>query len=146
MLFSASRPFCERVADPAVAAENRHLHAELARLTDDDRGLGVVAGDEHGVRLLAADLGEDGLEVGVAAAVADRVQHLAAERREVLRDRIGEADRVVLLDVLEDGDLPRLEIVVGELGEHLALERIDEADAEDVVADLGDALVGRRRA
>ena len=61
-------------------------------------------------------------------------------------DRIGQADRVVLLDVLEDRDLPRLQIVEGELGEHLALERIDEADAEDVVADLGDALVGRRRA
>ena len=63
----------------------------------------------------------------------------------MLRDRVGQADRVVLLDVLEDRDLPGLEIVERELGEHLALERIDEADAEDVVADLGDALVGRRR-
>ena len=31
----------------------------------------------------------------------------------------------------------------GELGEDRALERVDEADAEDVVADLGDARVGR---
>ena len=62
----------ERVADPAVAAENRHLHAELARLARDDRRLRVVAGREDRVRLLAADLRQDGLEVGVARAVAHR--------------------------------------------------------------------------
>ena len=44
----------------------------------------------------------------------------------------------------EHRDLARLQIVVGKLGEDLALEGIDEADAEDVVADLRDALVGGR--
>ena len=33
-------------------------------------------------------------------------EHLPAQCGEVLRDRIGEADRVVLLDVLEDGHFP----------------------------------------
>ena len=62
-----------------------------------------------------------------------------------LLNRLGEADRIILLDVFQHGDLARLQIVVGEFGQHLALKRIDEADAEDVVADLRHALVGRRR-
>jgi len=59
----------------------------------------------------------------------------------VLSDRVGEADRIVFGDVLEDGDLAGLEVVERELGEDFALERVDEADAEDVIADLGDPLV-----
>ncbi len=135
VLFSASRPFLS--ASPTQPSPPRiGIVMPSSRAWRTMIAASVVAGGEDRVGLLAADLRENRLEVRVARAVADRVEHLAAERREVLRDRLGEADRVVLLNVLQDRDLPRLQIVVRELGEHLALERIDEADAEDVVADL----------
>ena len=108
VLSSASRPFCEGVADPAVAAEDGHLHAELARLSGDDRGLGVVAGGKQDIRLFAADACERRLEIGVAARVADRRHDPAAKSGEVLGDRISEADGEVLRLVAEDGDLARL--------------------------------------
>ena len=53
--------------------------------------------------------------------------------------------RVVALRVGEDGDFFGLEGLVGEVRHHGALERIDEADAENVVAHLGDLRVGGGR-
>jgi hypothetical protein len=43
----------------------------------------------------------------------------------------------------EDRRLREAELLLGELRDHLSLEGIDEADAEDVVADLGDLGIGR---
>ena len=82
----------QRIAHPAVAAQNRHLHAQLARLAHDDGGFRIIARHEDRIGLLAAHLRENGLEVGVARAVAHRIQHLPAERGEMLLNGIGEAD------------------------------------------------------
>src|SRR5687768_1335087 len=62
----------------------------------------------------------------------------------MLFEELGKPDAVVLLYVGEDGDLlPAFR--ERELRHHGALERIDEADAEDVIANLGDLRVRRRR-
>ena len=60
------------------------------------------------------------------------------------REELGEPDAVLVLDVREDRHVLELEVLGRELGHHRALEGIDEAHAEDVVADLGHLRVGRR--
>ena len=64
---------------PAVAAEQRHVDAELARLLRDQADLGVVAGHEDRVGLRGADRRELRAEVDVAARVALVGDDLAAE-------------------------------------------------------------------
>lgn len=56
----------ERVADPAVASQQRRLDAEKACLLGDERDLGVVTWNEYRVRLGGLDGGELRLEVFVA--------------------------------------------------------------------------------
>ena len=43
---------------PAIATEQRHLDAELPCLPDDQARVGVVAGHDDGIGLLALDGGE----------------------------------------------------------------------------------------
>ena len=128
---------------PAVAAEQRHVDAELARLLRDQAELRVVAGHEDRVGLGGADRRELRAELDVAARVALVGDDLAAELGERLAEEIGEPDRVVLLEVEQDRHLLDLQLLDGEARHHRALERVDEAGAEDVVADLGDLRVGR---
>src|SRR5207237_7562316 len=59
----------ELLALPAVAADQRHLDAELASLPRDEAGLGVIAGHHDRLGTLGFDGGELGAEILIARAV-----------------------------------------------------------------------------
>src|SRR5690606_3003792 len=67
----------------------------------------------------------------------------AAAGEEGFAKIFGEADAVGVGDAGEDGDLGGFQIVLGELGHDGALEGINEADAENVIAGFGDLGIGR---
>ena len=135
----------ELLGVPAVAAEQRHGDAELAGLDRDVAGVGVVAGDEDRLGVGVLERLQLRREVDVAAGVGLAGRDRPAERAERVVELLGEALRVGLLLVVEDADALRVQVVVRELRDDVALEAVDEADAQDHVADLGDALVRRRR-
>ncbi len=86
--------------------------------------------------LAVGDLGQDGREVGVRPGVVFLADDLAATCGEGLLEELGQAlDVVVGLVEHDEGGLG-LQVLHGELGAHRALERVDEAGAEDVVLDL----------
>ena len=130
---------------PSVATEERDGEAELLGLDGDEGDVIIITGDEHRVRCGALDGGELGLEILVAAVVVELGGQRAAVFGELLFEILGEALGVVAFRVGEDGDFFRLEGFIGEVRHHGALERIDEADAENVVAHFGDFRVGGRR-
>ncbi len=94
------------------------------------------------------DRGELRLEVLVARLVALVVHDRAAELLELREEVVGEPDGVGVPDVAEDRDLLHA-LLRRELRHHRPLERVDEADAEDVgaglVAVLRDLRVRRGR-
>jgi hypothetical protein len=61
----------------------------------------------------------------------------AAERAECPVELAGQALGVGLLLIVEDADPRRVQVVVRELRDHVALEAVDEAHPRDHVADLG---------
>jgi hypothetical protein len=130
---------------PAVAADERRLDAELPGLAEEVAGLGVVAGEEHRLRAGVLDRLQLRGHVGVATGVRLLGGDGAAELDEGLLEVAGQALRVRLRLVVEDGDLVGLQVLAGELRRDVALEGVDEADAEDHVAELRDAHVRRRR-
>ena len=70
---------------PAVAADERHGHAEVAGLDGDLSDLGVEAGDEQHLRLRGSDRRELRAELGVAAGVALLGDDLSARASNSLR-------------------------------------------------------------
>jgi hypothetical protein len=130
---------------PAVAADERRLDAELAGLAEEVAGLRVVAGEEHRLRAGVLDRLQLRRHVGVAAGVRLLGGDGAAELDERLLEVAGEALRVGLRLVVQDRDLVGLQVLAREPRRDVALEGVDEADAEDHVAELGDPDVGRRR-
>ena len=70
--------------------------------------------------------------------------HLAAQALELALEIGRQAHGVVLADVDEDGRPPLAQVLIGVARRHLALEGVDEADAEDVVLALADDGVGGR--
>ena len=104
--------------------------------------LGVVAGDEDELRLLALDVRELRLEVLIALRVRlvrhDRPAHALEGLGEVVR----QTHAVVVLVVAEDRGLREMLRLLRELRDDHPLEGIDVADAEDVVADLRDLGIG----
>ena len=127
---------------PSVAAEERNGEAEVAGLAGDEGGLLVVAGDEDGLDVGGLDGGELRFEILVAFAEFLLGHDGAAAGDEGFLEELGEADAVGAGDADEGGDLLGLEIIQGELRHDGALEIVDEADAEDVVAFLGDGRIG----
>ena len=130
------------LAVPAVSAEERYGDADLARLPRDQADVRVVAGNVERVGLRRFHVGELRLEVDVAVRVALGGDDLPAHLLDVLLEVLGEAHRVVVAHVLQDRELLQLQVVGGELRHHVALEGIDEAGAEDVVAFPGHLRVG----
>ena len=101
--------------------------------------------DDLGLRFL--DLGQLRGEVGVAGGVALLGDDGAALGLKDLDEVVLQAQRVVVVDVVEDGGLVEAEVIVHERTGDLALLGIKEADAEVVFLELtvlhGDLLVGR---
>ncbi|EAU69384.1 hypothetical protein STIAU_3719 [Stigmatella aurantiaca DW4/3-1] len=128
---------------PAVPAQQGHLHAQLPRLPRDDAHVRVVPRHEHPLGLRPLDGRQLGPEVRVSLGVALVAGDLPAHLLELLGEHLGQADGVGALVVREDGHLGQLQVLPGELRHYQALERIDEAHAEDVVALPGH--LGRRR-
>src|SRR5205814_834581 len=119
---------------PAVAANERHGNAEFARLPDNERGFGVVTGDKYSIdagRFYGRELRP---EILVALGKVFLDHDLAATGGERFPEEFRETDAVGVGYAGEDGDPPRLQIFLGEFGHYRALKRIDEADAEDVIA------------
>src|SRR6185503_19011059 len=108
------------LAFPAIAAEQRHGDAQLARLARDEPGLRVVTGDVDRVRLLRLDRGQLGAEVLVAGLVGLLGDDRAAQLLERGAEELGEAGGVVALQVLEDRRLLDTQRVVRELGDRAA--------------------------
>ena len=127
---------------PAVNAEQRHSEAEVAGLLGDEGGLGVIARDEDALGSGGLDGGELGAEILVALTVFLLGENGAAGGGEALMEIFRQAHTLRGRGRGEDGDPAELQRVVGEFGHHRALEIIDEADAEDVVALGGDGDVG----
>ena len=124
------------LAVPAVAAHQLRGDAQLAGLPGDDPDVGVIPGDVDAVRLQPLDCGELASKVGAAFRVGLLADDLPAHLRELALEHVREPLAVVGPEVAQDGHLGELEVVVGEFRHHVALERVDEADPEDVVADL----------
>ena len=129
---------------PAVAAKDREVDAQLPRLLRDETRLGVVARGEDRVGIRRLDRRELGFEILVAAAEFLLDGDFAAVREEPLLEKRGETHAVRRGGIGQHGDVLRLERVLGEERHHRALKRINEADAENEVADLRD--LGIRRA
>ena len=72
----------DRGGVPAVAADERHVQAEVARLDGDLPDLGVEAGDEQNLRVTALERRELRPELGVATGVALRPCDAPAQRFE----------------------------------------------------------------
>ena len=85
-----------------------------------------------------------GAEILVALGEVFLGDDLAAAGDEGFLEELGEAEAVGVGDAGEDGDLLRLQVLLGELRHDGALEGVNETDAEDVVAGLGDLRVGGR--
>ena len=128
---------------PAIAADERDVDAERAGLEANEGGFGVETGDGDDVGFEGAERSELGAEIFFAFVVFLLGDDLATAGSEVLAEDGGEADAVGGVDGGEEGDAFGFEGGVREFSEDGALEGIDETDAENVVADLGDAGVGR---
>ena len=86
--------------------------------------------------------GELGPEILVALAVLQVGRNLPARGGELLPENPGDADAVGVVHGGDHGHARDAQGLARKLGQHGALERIDEADAEDVVAGLGHPRVG----
>src|ERR1035437_9630431 len=85
------------------------------------------------------------LEVLVALGIFLLDRDFTADGREGFLEVLGKADAVRRGDGGEERDLFQVEAALGELRHGGALERIDEAHAEDVAANLRHARIRRRR-
>ena len=130
----------------SVAAEDAEGRAELARLAHDYRAFRKVSRDVEDVGVFADYLGQLRREVLVTLLVVHDGDHFAAELHEILLEEVAEADAVVLRNLDEHRRGLRLELRKGEVSRARALERVDEADAEDVLLALRDERVRARRA
>src|SRR6185436_21182555 len=84
---------------PAVAARERHVHPEVARLDRDLADVVVVGGDVDQLRLRGADRGELRTEIAVAVRKALRRYDCSAEALEGVAEVLREGGRVVVLVV-----------------------------------------------
>jgi hypothetical protein len=130
------------LAVPAVAAHQLRGDAQLAGLPGDEPDVVVVAGDVDGVRRGALDGGQLAAEVGAPLGVGLAGDDLPAHLVELALEDVRQALAVRRAEIAQHRHLVELEVVVGELRHHVALKGIDEADAEDVVADLRHLGVG----
>ena len=137
----------EDLGRAAVAAEHRHLNAEGAGLLVDHDEILIEDGGEDDLGLRFLDLGQLRGEVGVAGGVALIGDDGAALGLKDLDEVVLQTQRVVVVDVVEDGGLVKAEVIIHERTGDLALLGIEEADAEVVFLELtvlhGDLLVGR---
>ena len=127
---------------PSITTDEGDGDAELAGLTDDEGGLGVVGGEEDHVGIARLDRGELGTEVLVTAGVALLPEDRAAGLYKLLLEAPGKTEAVVLGDIGQNGGLGGPELA-GELRADRSLKGIDEANAEDMVTRLGHLLVRR---
>ncbi len=95
--------------------------------------------------MLRLDDRELRLEILIAFGVGLVRHDGSTQGLERLGEVVREPDAVVVLVVPEDRRLGEPEGAPPELGDHLALERVDEADAGDVIPQLGHLGVGRGR-
>ena len=137
----------EDLGRAAVAAEHRHLNAEGAGLLVDHDEILIEDGGKDDLGLRFLDFGELRGEVGVASGIALLSDNSAALGLKDLDEVVLQTQRVVVVDVVEDGGLVEAEVIVHERTGDLALLGIKEADAEVVFLELtvlhGDLLVGR---
>jgi hypothetical protein len=128
----------------AVAREERRLDAELGHLLGHRAGRGVHAAVHHDVRLGAADLGQDRVEVGglvVREFARDDLQAL------FLRDLLDHVRQALAVGgaVVDDRDGLGLQRLGGVIGEHRALLVVVGDDAEGGLESLLRVLrIGRR--
>ena len=125
-----------------VAAHDPELGAQLLGLLHDDGAFGEVGGDEQDFRLLAHDFLQLGSEILVAGLVVQGGHDFAAQLGEGLVEEAGQAHGIVVGHVDQKSGLLEAQILEGIGGSTGALERIDEAHAEDVLLALGDQGVG----
>ena len=88
-------------------------HTQRARLLDDQRRFGVVAGGEDHVGVELLDIGELRREILVARVVVggshDRVG-IARQLDKFINKELGEANGVVVGHLADDGDFPWLSV------------------------------------
>ncbi len=128
------------VGTGAVAEGEYRRHLQLARLLQERAASGIHAAVEHGVGLLALDLGQHGLPVdGLVGALFAR-QDLDAGGLEGLLDLVGEAFAIGG-GIVDDGDGLWLAVGGQVVGNGRTLLIVAADDAEYAL----EALLGQRR-
>ena len=130
----------------AVAAQHRKVDAQGAGLLVDHDEILIEDGGKDDLGIGFLDLGQLRGEIGVAAGVGFLSHDRAALFSEDLDEVVLQALGVVIVDIVQDGRLGELQLVIDETAGDLALLRIQEADAEVVFLQLavlnGDLLIG----
>ena len=139
---AAQIPKLRRV--PAIAAKQWHLDVQLFGLFGNHTNLTIVAGNIDHIRILGTNGGELPLVVAIALSIGLLIDNLSAKFLEACFEEFGQAATIRRIEIKHDRRLLCLKCVCGKLGHYIALKRIDEANAEDVVAHLGHCRVGRR--
>ena len=129
---------------PAVAAENRHRQSELPRLQNNQPDFRVIAGHKNAVGILRLDGGQLRVEILVTAAVILFRRDFSAAAGKAVLEKFRQAEAVIAFHVRQHRDGIQLERLAREIRHDRALERINEAHAENVIAGFGDLGIGGR--
>ena len=121
---------------PSVAAKDRHGQPDLFRLNTDQRRVRVVARHEDAFGIRTLDRGELAFEILVAAIEIQLLHDLPAACEECLFEELREAFRIVALHIGKNRNFLSLECLFCEIRHHRSLKRINETDAENIIAGL----------
>ena len=131
---------------PAVAAEELGANAHGPGLLGDQADVVVVVRQEEHVGGDGINLDQLGIEVGGAGGVTLKGHDLAAHLDEFVAEDLGQTLGIVVAGVIQHGRAADVHGLGSVLGGYQALEGVDKASAEDIVANQGDGRIGGRRA
>ena len=132
----------ELLGFPTVAAEERNIQAKLFRLNANDRHVRVIARNKNAIGGRGFDRGELRFEIFVAAVVIEFRGNRSAVCFELVLEEFCQPFAVIAFRIGEDGDLFRLQSFRREIRHHGSLKRVDETNAENVIAGFGHFRIG----
>src|SRR6185503_251309 len=130
---------------PAVTAKQRLRETNQSRLFRDQRHVAVITRNVDDIRRSRSNRTQLSFEVSIALHVRLLADDATAELCEAQFEVFSQPASIRRIEIVEDCGRLCLESIGREVGHHLALKRIDETRAKNVIANLGDGGVRRRR-